>query len=116
LHPGAPPHRAPHMSTQIVGKIRMTLPPPLNHWWHVALHISPRGLTTGPVPHGLDLFEIEFDFLRHQLRIETSSGEQRSHSLRPEPVADFYRAVLDHLAALGISVAISTKPQEAADP
>jgi hypothetical protein len=104
------------MWTQIVGKIRMTLSPPLNHWWHTTLYVSPRGLTTGPIPYGLDIFEIEFDFRRHHLRIETSAAQQRIRPLLPESVADFYRATIEELAGLGISVAISTKPQECAAP
>ena len=26
----------------------MATSPPRNHWWHVTLYVSPRGLTTGP--------------------------------------------------------------------
>src|SRR5689334_8361293 len=58
-----------HMWTQIAGKIRMTLSPKLNHWWHTTLYVTPRGLTTSPVPSGLGVFEIEFDFIDHQLGI-----------------------------------------------
>jgi hypothetical protein len=104
------------MWTQILGKIRMTLSPPLNHWWHVTLYVSPRGLTTGPIPHGLGIFEIELDFRRHHLRIETSAGQQRIRPLLPEPVADFYHGILEELAGLDIPVSISTKPQEIANP
>ena len=32
------------------GKVRMALVPPRNHWWHVTLYVSARGLTTGPMP------------------------------------------------------------------
>ena len=42
----------------IVGKIRMTLSPPINHWWHVTLYLNSRGLTTGPVPYPPGVFEI----------------------------------------------------------
>ena len=35
---------------QIVGKIRLALAPPRNHWWHVVLYVTPRGLTTGLMP------------------------------------------------------------------
>jgi hypothetical protein len=111
-----PTYKTLHMWTQIVGKIRMTLSPPLNHWWHVTLYVSPRGLTTGPIPYGLDIFEIEFDFRRHHLRIETSAGQQHIRPLLPESVADFYHGILEELASLGISVSISSKPQEVADP
>ena len=41
-----------HRCTQIVGKIRMVQTPWVNHSWHVTLKVTPRGLGTGPVPHG----------------------------------------------------------------
>ena len=63
-----------HMWTQIVGKIRMALSPPLNHWWHVTLYVNPRGLTTGPVPYPPGIFEIQFDFQKHELTVSTSEG------------------------------------------
>src|SRR5271168_2932144 len=65
-------YRTLHMWTQIVGKIRMTLSPPLNHWWHVALYVNSRGLTTGPVPYPPGVFEIQLDFQNHAVRISTS--------------------------------------------
>jgi hypothetical protein len=100
------------MWTQIVGKIRMTLTPPVNHWWHVALYLNPRGLTTGPIPYRSGLFEIEFDFQNHALNIATSDGAVASRPLRPEPVAAFYAAVFDLLKSLGIEVTINPNPQE----
>src|SRR5436309_159166 len=68
-----------HMWTQIVGKIRLTQTPWTNHSWHVTLYLTARGLTTSPVPHGLSTFEISFDFIHHQLRID---GSDRARSLR----------------------------------
>ena len=105
-----------HMWTQIAGKIRMTLTPPLNHWWHVTLYVNSRGLTTGPIPYSSGSFEIQFDFRKHQLEITTSAGGGSSRPLRPEPVAAFYSGVLQSLATLGIDVKINPKPQEVADP
>src|SRR6516164_2702495 len=83
-------YRTLHMWTQIVGKIRMALSPPLNHWWHVTLYVNVRGLTTGPVPYQRGIFEIQFDFEMHELRISTSEGATISRPLRAECVADFY--------------------------
>jgi hypothetical protein len=40
-----------HMWTQIVGKIRLSQAPLLNHWWQVTLYVSPRGLTTGAITY-----------------------------------------------------------------
>ncbi len=67
-----------HMWTQIVGKIRLTLSPWTNHSWHVTLYVTSRGLTTSPIPHGTDTFEIRFDFIDHNLRILKSDGGQRA--------------------------------------
>src|SRR5262249_32686110 len=52
-----------HMWTQIVGKIRMALTPAVNHWWHVVLYVTPRGLTTSPIPYGDRHFAIDFDLV-----------------------------------------------------
>lgn len=108
--------RTLHMWTQIAGKIRMTLTPPLNHWWHVTLYVNALGLTTGPVPYPRGVFEIQFDFLHHALRISTSEGRSVSRPLQAEPVADFYGGIRGCLEYLGIEVKINLKPQEIATP
>jgi hypothetical protein len=109
-------YRTLHMWTQIAGKIRMALSPPLNHWWHVALYVNSSGLTTGPVPYPPGTFEIQFDFLKHELRISTSEGTGVSRPLRAESVASFYGGIFEALRSLGIAVEINPKPQEIADP
>ncbi|MGH9970188.1 MAG: DUF5996 family protein [Pyrinomonadaceae bacterium] len=105
-----------HMWTQIVGKIRLTLAPPVNHWWHCALHLSATGLTTTAMPYRDKLVEIEFDFLEHKLIIKTSDKLTRSLPLTQRSVADFYQELMSTLAAMGISVSIFTKPQEVPNP
>ena len=105
-----------HMWTQIVGKIRLTLAPPVNHWWHCALYLSPNGLTTTAMPYKDKLFEIEFDFIEHKLIIRTSDNVTRSLPLGPRSVADFYQELMSTLKSLGIEVAIFTKPQEVPNP
>ena len=98
--------------TQIVGKIRLALTPWLNHSWHVTLYVTARGLTTSPIPYGQRVFQITFDFIDHQLRIETSDGAQRQLPLRPQAVADFYATQIAALAELGITVTINEWPNE----
>ena len=105
-----------HLWTQIVGKIRLALAPKLNHWWHSTLYVTPRGLTTAAIPDGFRLFEISFDFLAHNLRIETSDGLTRNIPLVSRSVADFYQTLMTTLQEMGISVRIWTMPQEVADP
>jgi hypothetical protein len=102
--------------TQIVGKIRLTLSPKVNHWWSASLYVSPRGLTTSTVPYGSEAFEIEFDFIEHQLEIRSSTGQRKSIALKPESVAVFYEQVLTTLRGMGFDVAINPKPQELPNP
>ncbi len=105
-----------HMWTQIVGKVRLALTPWLNHSWHVTLYLTARGLTTSPIPHGTALFEMRFDFIDHHLRILRDNGEQRKIELRPRSVANFYRATMQALQELGLSVKIDHLPNEITDP
>jgi hypothetical protein len=107
-------YRTLHMWTQIVGKIRMALFPPLNHWWHVTLYVNARGLTTGPIPYGPGVFEIQLDFQKHAVEISTSAGGFVSRPLRAEAVAAFHAGLVECLASLGIAVTINPKPQEIA--
>src|SRR3954452_22615873 len=96
-----------HMWTQIVGKIRLALTPWINHSWHVTLYLTSRGLTTSPIPHGFHYFEIQFDFVAHELRILKSDGSPRNVPLRAQSVAVFYRAVMDALHTLDLPVKIN---------
>ncbi len=105
-----------HMWTQIVGKIRLALAPPVNHWWHCALYVSARGLTTSAMPYRGMLVELEFDFIAHELVIRTSDNATRAVLLAPRSVANFYHELMTTLKSLGIEVSIFTKPQEVADP
>jgi hypothetical protein len=102
--------------TQIVGKIRLSLSPWLNHGWQVPLYVTARGLGTSPIPVGHEILEIEFDFISHLLHVRTSRGEERELPLQPQSVADFYSRILTILNDIGISVAINEMPNEVADP
>ncbi len=102
--------------TQIVGKIRLTLTPWLNHSWHVTLYVTSRGLSTSPIPDGLRSFEIAFDFIDHVLKISASDGTSRQFALAGHSVASFYAAVMAALAELGIHVTIDEIPNELPDP
>lgn len=102
--------------TQMVGKLRVELSPIQNHYWHSALYVSVRGLTSSPIPYGTGLFEVEFDFLHHKLQIQTSWGASAEVTLEPRTVADFYAALMDALRSLNIDVTLWTTPVEVADP
>ena len=104
-----------HLWTQIVGKVRLSLTPWLNHSWHVTLHVTARGLATPPMPlEGRD-FTIEFDFIDHVLWVRTSDGHARQLMLRPMTVAEFHDDLLQALSELDIAVAINEMPNEIPD-
>jgi hypothetical protein len=103
-----------HLWTQVIGKIRLARTPWLNHSWHVALYVTARGLTTGPMPISASggAFQIGFDFIDHVLQIRTSDGRLREFSLVPMSVAQFYAGVIVSLKDLGIEVRINPMPNE----
>ena len=103
-----------HLYLQIVGKIRLAMHPRVNHWWHVPLYVSPRGLTTRAIPHDGGNFEIEFDFHEHVLKIKLSDGRYEDFALFDGlTVADFYSSIFQNLDKLGIHPKIWAVPYEA---
>src|SRR5271156_5534439 len=62
------------LMTQIVGKVRLANTPLINHWWNVPLYVSARGLTTSLIPYEHRGFQVDFDFLEHQLAVATTDG------------------------------------------
>ena len=104
-----------HMWTQIIGKIKLALTPPVNHWWNSTLYVTPTGLTTGSMFYNDQLLQIDFNFVSHLLLIITTDNPTKSIILRPCSVAEFYQEVMDALELLGISVTIWTTPVEVQD-
>ena len=86
-----------HLWTQIIGKIRMELTPLINHWWNVTLYVTSRGLTTSSIPYETRFFQIDFDFIAHELRISTSDGQRRTFAFKPYSVAEIYQKTMDAL-------------------
>ena len=99
------------LMTQIVGKVRMVNTPKTSHWWNVVVYVSSRGLTTGLIPHGASGFQMDFDFIDHQLVVTTTTGARRSVPLAG-PIADFYGAVMSTLDELGLTTEIWEMPVE----
>ena len=104
-----------HRWTQIVGKIRLTLTPPVNHWWNITLYITPRGLTTSAMYYKGRYLQIDFDFIDHLLLIQTTDYSTKSIALRPRSVADFYQETMAALESLEMPVTIWTTPVEVQD-
>ena len=105
-----------HMWTQVAGKVRMALTPAVNHWWHVPLYVTARGLTTSPIPLKGRNFQIDFDFIAHRLEVVCSDGRTEAFDLKPMTTAEFYRRVMAALDDLGVTVRIWTTPCEVENP
>ena len=105
-----------HMWTQIVGKICLALTPRSNHFWNITFQVTARGLTTPLIPGGARTFTMTFDFIDHQLLIQTSDGAVEKVSLEPRTVADFYKLVMAAVRRLNIDVHIWPQPVEVPDP
>jgi Family of unknown function (DUF5996) len=104
------------MWTQIVGKVRLSLSPWLNHGWHVPLYVNASGLGTSAIHAGGGMVQIDFDFLDHRLAIRTSTGAHRGFALEPMSVAEFYARFTRELAAAGLNIDIVLVPNEVANP
>lgn len=105
-----------HLWSQIVGKVRLSQMPWVNHSWHVPLYVTARGLTTSLIPYGPRAFEIDLDFIDHRLQIAVSSGERCSFGLKPMSVAEFHGKLMRGLAELGIELRIWPIPVEIPGP
>lgn len=105
-----------HMWMQMVGKIALAQAPAINHSWAVAFDVTPRGVSTHLLPHGVRSFTIEFDFVEHQLVIRVSDGRAAALPLTSQSVADFYHALLNLLERLDLGVRLWSMPVEIPDP
>jgi hypothetical protein len=105
-----------HLWTQVVGKVRLKLCPLVNHFWNVPFYLTARGMTTAAMPYPRGTVEVRFDFVDHQVLIETSEGRVVAIALKPQSVAEFYKKFMDALVELGVVVKIWTTPCEIPDP
>jgi len=105
-----------HLWTQIVGKVRLAKTPWMNHSWHVALYVTPRGLTTSPISEGPRQFQVDFDFVHHKLVVTSSDARSGGFDLSPMTVADFYSSLRETLAGMDIEFDINEIPNEISDP
>src|SRR5579862_3237666 len=101
-----------HMWTQVIGKVKLELAPFLNEWWQVGFTVTARGLTTGTIPYGRRIFQVDLDLVGHRLDIHADDGRSRTMALRPQTVAGFYGEFMGLLGNLGIEVDITRQPVE----
>lgn len=104
-----------HMVLQAVGKLKLAEPFQAQ-WAEVPLWLSARGLTTGPIPHAGGAYEVQADFIAHEIQWFTSLGASGRLPLRPTSVAAFVDTFLDGLRSSGIAASITLVPQEVPNP
>jgi hypothetical protein len=103
-----------HLWTQIVGKYRLAHTPWVNHSWHATLYVTPRGLTTGPVPDGNLAITLTFDLRDHVLVGETLEMRE-SFPLEAMSVAGFLNRTSVLVERLGGRMNIHGIPNEIPD-
>jgi hypothetical protein len=99
------------MGLQVVGKLKLKEPFE-SQWAEVALWLSSRGLTTGPIPYSGGAYDVTVDLISHQVRCATSWGSSSHCDLVSMSVAEFAKRLFEILAKAGINVSINLKPQE----
>jgi hypothetical protein len=106
-----------HMWTQMVGKVKLSMNPHVNHWWQVPLYVNARGLTTAAMHYPGRAFQIDFDFIDHRLYVRESGNQTLAIDLTsPRSVADFYEELKSRMESLRIWMKIWTTPVEVEDP
>jgi hypothetical protein len=100
-----------HLWTQVVGKYRLAHAPWVNHSWHATFYVTPRGLTTGPVPDGNLATTLTFDLNEHALVGQTRERLE-SFPLEAMSVADFLDRTTALVKRLGGRMNIHGAPNE----
>lgn len=104
-----------HLWSQVVGKYRLARTPWTNHSWHATLYVTPRGLTTGPVPDEQGSLLLTFDFWDHALVAQGSTGACARFPLRPMSVSEFFDQTKRLIATAGGTPVLNGRPNEIAD-
>jgi hypothetical protein len=100
-----------HLYCQMVGKVRLASTTPRNHWWNVPLYVDVRGLTTRRMHRAEETFQIDFDFIDHELVVRTARGASKAFELHDGlRVAEFDKRLHAALATVGVDVEIREEP------
>lgn len=101
-----------HAYLQLIGKLPTRGLPWINHGWHAALRVVPRGFRTYPVPLPEGDGELLLDCLDGCIRLETSLGVVETIDVRRRTVADVHARVAEALRAVGCPIRVSGAPNE----
>lgn len=105
-----------HLLLQLIGKLPLRLHPWVNHGWHAALRITPRGAITCSIPCDGRQFTVELDFLDGDIRIQCDRGSQSNLPVAGKTIAKVQRELFDLLASLDLPAPLHGAPNEIPDP
>lgn len=104
-----------HMFCQAIGKLKLTTPfEP--HWANVALWLTSRGITTGPIQYGLGIFSVDIDFITHEIICSSSWGKINKIEISSQSVAQLISQFFESLHRIDVDMTINFMPQEIQNP
>jgi hypothetical protein len=93
-----------HRWARLAGAVRRQRSPARDHWWHVSLQVSARGLTTGPFPAPGGAAEILLDLVGGVVLVSASDGWELRVPLAADPAQQGGQRLLEGLTDLGLRV------------
>jgi hypothetical protein len=105
-----------HLLSQMLGKLRIALAPPLPEWFHASLALTPRGLSTRLLAIEAGAIEASLDLADGLIRLSATDGRLRAIGLVPaRPIAAIWTDLRTSLDELDVAVDLWDKPQERVD-
>jgi hypothetical protein len=105
-----------HLLLQLIGKLPLRLRPWVNHGWHLALGVSPRGFIAQSLPAGERHFTVELDVLDAAIRVACDNGAQSALPVAGKTVAAVHRELSALLASLELPAPLHGAPNEIPAP
>jgi hypothetical protein len=105
-----------HLLLQLIGKLPLRLHPWVNHGWHAALRMTPRGAATRSLPAGLRHFSAELDFLEGAIVVVCDKGSRSALPVAGKSVAEVHGELTALLASLDLPAPLHGAPNETPDP
>ncbi len=104
-----------HLTSQMLGKLRVAHSTWVNHGWNVTLHPVPEGLSIEPISHGGDSFSLTMDLTRHAIILHVGDGEVDQLPLDLGSVAAIRQCLVAMLNSHGLPSNFNGVPNEIAD-
>jgi hypothetical protein len=105
-----------HLLLQLIGKLPLRLHPWVNHGWHVALRVTPRGMITRSLPAGDRHFTVELDVLSACITVVSSHGAVVRVSVAGLTIAEVEQRLSVGLMSVRLPAPLYGGPNEVPDP